>query len=277
MITLSVLGPVRELILGARSVGAGNLEVQVPVTSTDDLGELAESFNEMVAGLRERMALRDANAALVEELRASQARIVAAADAARRQVERDLHDGAQQQLVLLGLKLGLARRMLDGDPSGMAALHDELRSDLDRAVKQLRDLGHGIYPVSLENDGLPEALGEAAGRAAIPTNVDCDGVSRYSRGLEAAIYFCCLEALQNAAKHAGERAQATVRLREADGMVKFEIADDGVGFELSRTRGSAGLQNMSDRIGALGGTLEIDSTPGSGTTIRGTAPIHAAV
>lgn len=271
MVTLSVMEPIRELIHAARTVAAGDLEVRVPVASIDELGALSESFNEMVVGLREREALRDRNAELVDTLRASQARIVTAADAERRRVERDLHDGAQQQLVLLGLKLGIARRALENDPAAATAMHDELRADLDRALAELRDLAHGIYPALLENEGLPGALHEAASRAPIPVEVDCDGVSRYPPEVEAAIYFCCLEALQNAAKHAGDGARAIVRLRHKNG-VAFEIADDGAGFDPTVARESAGLQNMSDRIGALSGSFTIDSTPGSGTSIRGTVP-----
>jgi signal transduction histidine kinase len=274
MLALSVLEPTRELMHAARSVGAGDFKVQVPVTGTDDLGELSQGFNEMVAGLRERAALRDQNAVLVDELRASRARIVASADAGRRRVERDLHDGAQQRLVLLGLKLGIAHRLIRSDPAAAEAAHEELRAELDAALAELRDLAHGIYPTLLESEGLPGALREAAGRAAIPVELHCDGARRYPPELEAAVYFCCLEALQNTAKHAGPHATATVTLAERDHTMTFEVADHGDGFESSKIPVSTGLQNMTDRIGALGGTLEVRSTPGSGTTISGTIPLE---
>jgi signal transduction histidine kinase len=265
-VTQNALDPVRDLIEGTHRVAAGDLSAEVPVTSTDELGELAASFNEMIEGLRERESLR-------KELQASRARIVAAGDAARRQVERDLHDGAQQRLVLFGLKLGLARRQLDDDSSGAAALIDELRGDLDSALTELRDLAHGIYPVALENEGIAGALKDAAQLAAIPTRVECDGVARHRPELEAAVYFCCLEALQNAAKHAGEGARATVALAERHEALRFEVADDGAGFDPTVATASSGLQNMTDRIGALGGEVALRSAPGEGTTVSGMIPL----
>ena len=265
-VTQNALDPVRDLIEGTHRVARGDLGAEVPVTSTDELGELAASFNEMIEGLREREQFR-------EELRASRARIVTAADTARREVERDLHDGAQQRLVLTGLKLGLAQRQLDADQSTAKATLEEVRIELDRALAELRDLAHGIYPAALENEGLAGALREAAQLAAIPTTVDSDGLSRYGPELEAAVYFCCLEALQNAGKHAGEDARASVRLTERASTLKFEVADDGAGFDLNAALTNSGLQNMADRIGALGGELQIESAPGAGTTIAGTIPL----
>jgi signal transduction histidine kinase len=181
-------------------------------------------------------------------------------------VERDLHDGAQQQLVLARLKLARLSR----DPSRQE-LVGELERDLDRALGELRDLAHGLYPQVLESDGLPGALGEAARNAAIPTTFDCDGAGRYRPQLEAAVYFCCLEALQNAAKHAGEGARATVRLLERDRRLEFEVSDDGVGFEQAPP--GHGLQNIADRIGALGGEVRIRSRPGNGTSVAGMVPV----
>jgi signal transduction histidine kinase len=269
----SVIGPLRTLIGGTRAVSDGSLTVTVPVTSRDELGELAASFNTMVHGLRERSELREQNAALVDELRASRSRVVAAADTERRAIERDLHDGAQQQLVLVGLKLQMAGRLIDSDPARARALHGELRADLQRALAELRELAHGIYPPLLESEGLRGALAEAAERAAIGTTVECDGIGRYSSDVEAAVYFCCREALQNAAKHAGDEARARVKLSERDHVLSFEVLDDGLGFDPAATRASAGMQNMTDRIGALGGTLDIQSAPGQGTAILGTVPL----
>jgi signal transduction histidine kinase len=274
LVVVFVLDPIRDLTRAARAVGAGDLDAQVAVTSTDELGALAESFNEMVSGLRERKGLRERNAELNAELIASRTRIVAASDAARRRLERDLHDGAQQRLVLIGLKLGLAKRLVASDAIAAERSIDELRLELRCALAELRDLAHGIYPAVLENEGLPAALREAAERAATPTVVDCDGAGRYPPELEAAVYFCCLEALQNAAKHAGPRASVAVRIAQRDGALRFEVADDGAGFDARNGAvESAGLQNMTDRVGALGGTLRIDSAPGNGATITGTVPV----
>ena len=281
--TDSVTGPVRTLTSATARAAAGDLDHPVPVISDDELGVLTSSFNDMIRGLREREGLRDEKVALTsalqaslsdlqrraEDLRASRARVVTAADVERRRMERDLHDGAQQQLVLLGLKLGQAGQLIDKDPAAATAIHGELLADLHEALSQLRDLAHGIYPAVLEAQGLPAALREAVARAAIPADLRCDGAGRYRPELEAAVYFCCLEALQNAAKHAGPGAKVTVDLAERRQTLIFEVADDGQGYEAADRLTSTGLQNMADRIGALGGELTIRSVPGSGTTISG--------
>ncbi|TDC47987.1 sensor histidine kinase [Jiangella ureilytica] len=206
------------------------------------------------------------------ELQASRARIVSAADASRREIERNLHDGAQQHLVALAVKLGLARRLAEGDA---AALLDELRTDVQETLTELRDLAHGIYPPLLREHGLGEALRNAANRAPVPTRVEAGTDRRYPPEAEAAVYFCCLEALQNAGKHAGPGASATVRVRGDGDGVQFEVADDGAGFDPAAVGESHGFVNMRDRLGAFGGELTVDSTPGAGTTVRGTLPAAA--
>jgi signal transduction histidine kinase len=262
--TGSILDPVNDLIAATRRIAKGELSAPVPILTDDEFGDLGRSFNRMQEGLRERESLR-------EDLRASRARIVTTADAERRRLERDLHDGAQQNLVLLNLKLGLLERTVEG-PAAKAAVQ-ELKQELQRALEELRDLAHGIYPPLLVNEGLPGALAEASERAAIPASFNADGAGRYPPELEAAVYFCCLEALQNASKHAGEAARATVTLNERDGELSFEVRDDGRGYDAERVASSAGLQNMSDRIGALGGELRVESRPGAGTTVSGRIPL----
>ena len=264
-LTGAALRPVDDLIEGVKRVARGDLGSRVPITSADELGLLSRAVNEMT----DRLAVHDA------ELRASRARIVTASDEARRNVERDLHDGAQQYLVLLELKLGMLTKAVAGDPQA-SELAAEIRADLARALAELRDLAHGIYPAVLESDGLPGALKAAAERGSIAVTVEADGIGRHAAELEAAVYFCCLEALQNAAKHAGDGAHVTVRLDQADGRVRFEVADDGVGYDSSSISPSSGLQNMADRIGALGGELHITSAPGTGTTVRGSVPVEPA-
>jgi signal transduction histidine kinase len=266
VINRSLLSPIDDLLDATKRVRSGDLDHPVPVISTDELGTLAHSFNEMQAGLRQRESLRT-------ELEASRARIVAAADAERRRMERDLHDGAQQHLVLLNLKLGQLGRMIESDPGAAAKLAAELRDDVGRAQAELRDLAHGIYPQALAQDGLRAALRETVARGPLRATLDCDGIGRYGPEVEAAVYFCCLEALQNAAKHAGDQAKATVSLTTGDDTLCFEVADDGRGFDPQDAQTSAGLQNMRDRIGALGGTLEVHSAPGAGTTVTGTVPV----
>jgi signal transduction histidine kinase len=214
-----------------------------------------------------------------EELRESRARVVAAADAERRKIERDLHDGAQQHLVALAVSLRLARQVADKDPDQAKAMLDELGGSIQGAVQELRNLAHGIYPPVLMDRGLTAALEAAARRAALPTAVvAADDIGRLSQQIEAAVYFCCLEALQNAGKHAGEDARITITVsREPEGLL-FEVADNGAGFDMaSTTIKGHGFVNMSDRVGAIGGTIRVDSEPGGGTRIAGTVPIAERV
>jgi signal transduction histidine kinase len=208
-----------------------------------------------------------------DELRASRSRIVAATDAERRRIERDLHDGAQQHLVALAVKLRLAQQLSESDPEQAKRMLKDLGGTLQDAIQELRDFAHGIYPPLLMDRGLGEALAAAAARAALPTRVEADGVGRYPQEVEAAIYFCCLEALQNAGKHAGEGRTGTVRLREEEGGLVFEIADDGKGFDMREGGGGAGFTNMKDRLGAIGGSVRVESSPGSGTTVSGVVPL----
>ncbi len=209
-----------------------------------------------------------------DELRASRARVVEAGDAQRRRIERDLHDGAQQHLVALAVNVNLVRQIAETDPDTAREMLAQVGTDLQEAVQELRNLAHGIYPPLLMDRGLTEALSAAGGRAALPTDVEADGVGRFPQAVEAAVYFCCLEALQNAAKHAGPGASATITVREDEGALLFEVRDDGAGFD--RSGGAArghGFVNMSDRVGAIGGSIQVDSAPGRGTAIRGRIPL----
>jgi signal transduction histidine kinase len=266
-------GQVLGLIVAVRPPGGDQF------TTDDDtmLTELARQVGlalhnvELDSALQESLVEVQRQAA---ELQKSRARIVAASDAARRQIERNLHDGAQQHLVALAVNVRLARKLAETDPSASIELLDQLGTDLQDAVQELRSLAHGIYPPLLIDRGLEEALRAAAGRAALPTEVEAEGLSRYSPETEAAAYFCCMEALQNAGKHAGEGASATIRVWEDGDRLFFEVADTGAGFELAGAAGKgAGFVNMSDRVGAVGGTLNVDSAPGRGTTISGRVPI----
>ena len=208
-----------------------------------------------------------------EELRASRARVVVAADAERRRIERDLHDGAQQHLVALAVNLRLARQIADSDPDAGKAMLEELGTAVQDALQELRDLAHGIYPPLLLDRGLAEALTAAASRASVPVMVDAAGIGRYPPEVEATIYFCCLEALQNAGKYAGEGAKGTVHVWEQEGGLLFEVADNGAGFDPHDKPSGAGFTNMSDRAGAIGGSLRVESAPGRGTKVSGTIPV----
>jgi len=212
--------------------------------------------------------LRQAN----DDLRASRARIVATGDAERRKIERNLHDGAQQHLVALAVNLRLTKEMLADDPEGAAEMLDALGDAVKDTIQELRDLAHGIYPPLLMDSGLPEALRAAANRSPLGVSVVADELGRHPSEVEAAVYFCCLEALQNAAKHAPE-AEVTITVRELDGELRFEVSDDGPGFDAAAARHGHGFTNMSDRVGAIGGTVEWRSAPGTGTTIAGSIPL----
>jgi signal transduction histidine kinase len=207
------------------------------------------------------------------ELQASRARIVAASDQARRQIERNLHDGAQQHLVALAVNVRLARQLADADPEQAKLILDELGGELQDAVQELRELAHGIYPPLLMDQGLTAALRAAAGRSTLDVEVEVETSSRFAPDVEAAVYFCCLEALQNAAKHAGADAHVTVQLREDEGKLVFEVADDGAGFDPAGRAGGAGFTNMNDRLGAMGGALRVDAAPAKGTRISGAIPL----
>jgi len=207
------------------------------------------------------------------ELRDSRKRVVTAADGERRRIERDLHDGAQQRLIGLNLKVGLMRRVSDARETPESLL-DDLDREVHDALDELRRLAHGIYPPLLADGGLSAALAEAARRSPIPAHLHADELGRFHPDAEAAVYFCCLEALQNAAKHAGEGATATVRVWGEQDALLFEVADDGAGFGDEPLRPGAGLHNMTDRVGALGGSLDVRSRPErAGTEIRGRIPL----
>ncbi len=144
-------------------------------------------------------------------------------------------------------------------------------------MQELRNLAHGIYPPLLMDRGLPEALSAAANRAALPTALVADDIGRYSAAIEAAVYFCCLEALQNAAKHAGEGAEAKIVVHEEEGALLFVVSDDGAGFDLSSgAQRGHGFVNMSDRVGAIGGSIVVEAAPGAGTKIIGRIPLGAS-
>jgi signal transduction histidine kinase len=212
--------------------------------------------------------------ARLDDLRASRQRLVAAQDNERRKLERNLHDGAQQHLVAIKVKLGLVEMLLTRDPEKASATIVALKSDADEALETLRDLARGIYPPLLADRGLAVALQSQAGKATLPVHVDADGVGRYPQEIEAALYFCTLEALQNVQKYA-RASNATVRLREDGRQLLVEVMDDGGGFDVAFAPRGAGLTNMEDRLEALGGTLQIETSPGQGTTLRATVPVPA--
>jgi signal transduction histidine kinase len=255
----------------------------LPFTTADDRA-LAEVARRLAIVLRNRSLdealqatladLRRANA----DLQASRRRLVTTADAERRRIERDLHDGAQQHLVALAVGIRLVRDALApvASPADVELL-DELDRGVRESISSLRSLAHGIYPPLLRDAGLGEALRAAAKRGPLPVTVVADGLGRHPEQVEAAVYFCCLEALANVGKHA-PGAAVTITLQAVPGELRFEVADTGPGFDPARTPAGAGLSNMADRIGALGGQIAWHSVPGAGTAVVGRTPVpHPAV
>jgi signal transduction histidine kinase len=235
--------------------------------------QLTSTERKLVDDLASQGGLVLRNARLIDELRASRRRIVAAQDERAKQLERNIHDGAQQQLVALAVKLRLAEGLAEREPAKTRAMLSELQAEATSALEDLRDLARGIYPPLLADRGLPAALEAQARKAAVPVSVESDGVGRYSPDVESALYFCCLEALQNVAKYA-HATHAEVRLSSTGDELAFEVADDGDGFDPSSTRFGSGLQGMADRLDAIGGMLEVTSQPGMGTTVTGHMPVQ---
>jgi signal transduction histidine kinase len=208
----------------------------------------------------------------LDELRASRQRLVASQDEARRRLERNLHDGAQQHLVALKVKVGLAGMLMDRNPEQARVMLQQLKGEADEALENLRDLARGIYPPILAERGLVVALQAQARKATVSVLVEAGAINRHPQEQEAAVYFSVLEALQNVQRYAGA-SQATVRLSEADGMLRFEVDDDGCGFEVETAHRGSGLTNVADRLDALDGHLEIDSDVGHGCRLRGSLPV----
>jgi signal transduction histidine kinase len=208
-----------------------------------------------------------------DELRRSRSRVVAAGDAERRRIERDLHDGAQQHLVAISVNLKLARDLANSEPERAAELLGLLGRDIELAMVELRDLAHGVYPSLLQQHGLDGALRAAAQRTGLDVSVAASTTDRYPEQVETAVYFCCVEALQNAAKHAGSGTSVSVSVEQHRGELSFAVEDDGAGFDPAASNGGAGLVGIGDRVAALGGSVEVESAVGRGTSVRGVIPL----
>ena len=273
-VPMAHLGELLGVIVVRRPLGA-------PLFTEEDerpLVELARQLGLALHNVRLDSALQASLAELAQrnaELQASRLRIVQAADDSRRAIERNLHDGAQQHLVALAVKLGIAAQIAeDGDTDTIITLVTDLRADVQTTITELRELAHGIYPPLLRDRGLGEALRAAAARSPLPCKVDVDVDGRYPEQVEAAVYFCCLEAMQNAGKHAGDTASLTVRITGSESNLCVEVSDDGVGFDVAAGAQGHGFINMRDRLGAIGAGLDVESRPGSGTRIRTSIPVQ---
>jgi signal transduction histidine kinase len=208
----------------------------------------------------------------LHELRRSRARIVAAADNERRKLERDLHDGVQQRLVGVRIKLAIAGES-DAGASAIRSELDGIGENLDEAIDELREVAHGLYPPVLSRMGLLNALEHVRYHATTHVAIDAAGIGRHPVELESTLYYCCLEAIQNATKHGGPAVRISVALREDADSLSFEVTDDGPGFDPSQAHGGTGLQNMRDRVGALDGRVAIVTAVGRGTAVSGSIPL----
>ena len=255
-------------VVGAPIQVAGRLWGAIMVTS-----ELPHAFpadtEARVSNFAELVTAALANADAREQLAASRVRIVEAADAARRRIERDLHDGAQQRLVSLALSLRLLETRLDPDSAVELAV---VRAELDAALAELRELARGIHPSILTDRGLEAALAALAGRSTVPVELHLDSCGKLPLSVQTTAYFVIAEALTNASKHA-HSDRMEVRVAVGEGRMTVEVRDDGSGG-VDPARGS-GLTGLADRVSALGGTLEINSPAGAGTTIRARIPVAA--
>jgi signal transduction histidine kinase len=247
-------------------------EIEVAMRADEPLDPPREKLVRDVAA-QAGLILR--NATLIEDLKASRQRLVAAQDQERRRIERNIHDGAQQQLVALAVKQRIASSMVGRDDAATRSLLEELQSDTSQALEDLRDLAHGIYPPLLADKGLGAALEGQARKSPVPISLETDRIGRYPQETEAAIYFSCLEALQNVAKYANA-STVTVRLAQVNGSLRFEVSDDGRGFDPAVVGPGSGLQGIADRLAALGGAVDVRSAPGAGTTVAGRLPVDQA-
>ena len=242
----------------------------VSLTADDPMNPTKEK---LIRDMASQAGLVLRNVRLIEDLRESRRRIVSAQDERARALERNIHDGAQQQLVALSVQLRLAEGMIDRDPAKARGLLADLQARTVETLEDLRDLARGIYPPLLADKGLPAALEAQARKSPLPVIVQPDGVGRYGPEVESAVYFCCLEALNNVAKYA-EASTVEIRLRQDEGELRFEIMDDGRGFDAAAKGSGTGLQGMADRLDAIGGSIEVDSAPGQGTRVAGRLPVE---
>jgi signal transduction histidine kinase len=246
----------------------------IPVSTTERnlVNDVAGSVG-LVLGYQR---LNDSLARRAEELEHSRHRLMEAQDLERRRLERELHDGAQQQLVGLKVKIGIARQLAANEGhSGLVSLLDGLAEEAQLALEEIRSLAKGIYPPVLESDGLVVALSGLAAGAPVSVLVQHDGLGRYPSEVEAAIYFNVSEAVTNAIKHGSP--PISIDLIDSDGIIRFEVTDSGSGFNVAEMKPGSGMNNMSDRLDALGGVLSVTSKPGAGTTIRGEVPVSQTV
>ena len=260
----------RFLLLGdARRAAYGGREGEL-LELNDELVVMAREGSRLARRLEGRVHELEAELeASADELHVSFRRSMRARDEERRRILRDLHDGAQQQLLAVGVGLDLAADSLD-EPAIRARLV-ALRRQLDDALTVLRNTARGIYPAALAEHGMAEGIRAATLASVPPVALRAETLRRYPAEIEGAVYFSCIEAIQNAVKHA-QAQQIVVELAEAEGELLFSVRDDGCGFDPRQSRPGAGLRNIADRVRAAGGHLRVSSALGGGTTLSGRVP-----
>jgi signal transduction histidine kinase len=241
----------------------------------NDDPELLEAAGAVALLAAEHAELEAGWTEALQEVGRSRARLVRAADDERRRFERNLHDTVQQQLITIKLRLELEAEEGELSESSRERLLEIARS-VEAALAEVREIAHGLHPPALTASGLPTALRRFHERAGSRVKIDAVGVGRYPPEIESALYYCCLEAVQNATKHGGRDVHVSLSLSEADGQLIFRVVDDGPGFAVGEVQG-LGLENMEDRLGAVGGRLTIATAPGGGTTISGYVPLRPAI
>jgi signal transduction histidine kinase len=269
MIVLLTVGLAGVVVALARFTNGSGVEEHVPHGQRT---AVLAVFVPMILGLVVLQAWQN-HAGLLRQgaaLQASRRRLVTATDDVRRQIERDLHDSTQQRLVAAAIQLRVAERLVAEQPERATDLLDRLVGEVQDTAVELRELSHGVYPPELTHHGLRHALDTLAQRSSRPVTVKTVEVGRYRADVEATVYFCCVEAVQNITKYAGDDACVVISV-DGRGPLTYAITDNGAGFAAGPTDGR-GLLNMLDRVGAVGGTLRVRSTPGRGTRITGIIP-----
>jgi signal transduction histidine kinase len=235
--------------------------------------ELMEAVRSLVLATLEHQRVTSRLVASLNELEDSRKRIARAADVERSRIERDLHDGAQQRLIGLRIKMSLAEELTQSDPAAGAQAVHELGAELDLTLEELRSLARGVYPSLLADRGIVDSLRSAMSESPLPVHVVTQGLTRQPPEVETAVYFACLEAAQNAFKHARGATGLWISLWQ-DRVLGFEVRDDGNGFVTPNGAFNGGLRNMRDRVESVGGRLTIDSAPGDGTRVLGAVPLQ---
>jgi signal transduction histidine kinase len=273
LLAYSMLAPLDDLLQATNRLKVGNFDVPVPELSADEYGRLGRSLNQAMAGLAERQRLARENQHLLDAVRQSRARIVAASDAERRRVERNIHDGAQQRLVALSLELRMlqdrAAAREEPELEGMAAAAG---TSLRAALQELRELARGLHPPVLEADGLAAAVRQLAARSPVPVTARIPD-ERLPTAIESTAYFVLSEGLANVAKYS-QASSAEVSVTRAADQLVVEITDDGIGGAVLGA--GSGLSGLADRVAALDGRLELTSPAGAGTRLRAELPLEVA-